>query len=130
MTWQDLADKYLDKAGKYIDQFAAKLGTTSEYIFEILVKQQIAAGISGIIFFAVLLIISLVSIKLGVKWFKMDSRRGDWDYQYMAMWASIIGLVVLLLSLAGIGYNIRLIINPEYYAIQDIVNFIKEKVGN
>lgn len=128
MTWQELADKYLGKTTEYIDQFAAKLGTTSEYAFEILVKQQIAAGISGIVFFTVVMIISTIGTIISTKMhLKLKER-----YDYCDGWLAgiIIGLVIVLLALAGILYNVRLIMNPEYYAIQDIVNFIKEKVGN
>ncbi len=128
MTWQELADKYLGKTTEYIDQFAAKLGTTSEYAFEILVKQQVAAGISGIVFFAVVMILSIIGTIISTKMhFRLKT-----NYEYCDGWLAgiIIGFVIILLALAGLLYNVRLIMNPEYYAIQDIVNFIKEKVGN
>lgn len=128
MTWQELADKYLGKTTEYIDQFAAKLGTTSEYAFEILVKQQVASGISGVVFFTVVMIFSTIGTIISTK---MHLKLKE-NYNYCDGWLAgiIIGIVIALLALAGILYNVRLIMNPEYYAIQDIVNFIKEKVGN
>lgn len=129
MTWEQIADKYLDKFGKYIDEFAAKLGTTSQYVFEILVKQQVTTGISWLVFFVILLVLSVIATIMFMKTYKRAVENHKYDLEYGCLIGMIVGCIVILVCLASISYDIRLIMNPEYYALQDILDFVKARIG-
>lgn len=112
----------IDMVQNGIDKLSTQMGVTLPHLWEVMIKQQYVYGAANIITF---LIILAVSVKL----FKNKSRICGWFrerdlvmlYIISALLWFLIAYVYFELALTGIGQ----IINPEYYAMKDIANFIK-----
>lgn len=109
------------KAG--LTGLAAGLKTTTEHVYPIIVKQQRINAI-GYCFFPILLIIALVSIFLVIK---NRDELFDYDdtYSYVIIILSGIGVLLLIFCMCVFNSIFTGFFNPEYGAIQDIVNLVK-----
>jgi len=115
---------------KLLEQLAVKLGTTVEFLWGILVKQQY---IDSIVNFFIVIIFSIVSIicykKLMPKILEFNCKKGMYDdvskrtCWLIVYWAfqGILFIVILILLIVGI----QLLLNPEYYALKEILQVIK-----
>jgi heme/copper-type cytochrome/quinol oxidase subunit 2 len=115
-----------EQTTKLIEQLAQKLGTTSEYLWSILVKQApIEATISLILFLLtwVLLFILWKTHRFLLK----EDESGDnlyyeKDYLEIVMiMASFIWVFLLILSTINFLNNISGYFNPEYWALKNIL---------
>ena len=111
------------KVFEVIDAIAAQLGVAKEFVWEILVKQQYVEAAQlmiGVIFCVVVLV---YSIPICSKGFKEEYSSGDADAA-----AAIIGLFVSvgasIYILCGSIACVGRLLNPEYYALKDILNMV------
>lgn len=131
--------KTQDKVFEYIDSMAEKLGVASEHVYGVLVKQQVATGIDAILSSAFLLVLIMVGLLVVIpKTLKHKDKLisesklhyVDTDPQdaivYSVAFISIFLLVVIFFLLP---YGIKVVINPEYYAMRDILEIIKGTNG-
>ena len=121
----------MDKAMEYIDKLAAKLGVAAEHVYGVLVKQAFANGVTDAIIGAVFLMIAVVAgviiTRVTIK--SYDSDFGDWDIEW-GLLVIVVGLLVILPGVFGIYViteGIKALINPEYYAIKEILDTIGGK---
>ncbi|MGG1018587.1 hypothetical protein ABE151_04270 [Bacillus paralicheniformis] len=121
----------MDKAMEYIDKLAEKLGVAAEHVYGVLVKQAFANGVTDAIIGAVFLMIAVVAgviiTKIAVKAYESDC--GAWDVEW-GLLVIIVGLSVILPGVFGIYViteGIKALINPEYYAIKEILDTIGGK---
>lgn len=124
-------DKLVGKASEYIDAVATKLGVAAEHVYGLLVRQQITEGIvdiiSGVAITAVitaLIVFTANKLKGKLKFNTAD----EIDMMAMLLFGGI-GLMFFggllcagfLLTTDGIKH----VINPEYYAIKEIIEAVK-----
>jgi len=107
---------------KVIEQLAAQLGTTAEYLWSVLIKQ---APISGAIDLMVIAVIAAAWVVLFyrrapvIKWIE------DHDAAPPAF-AALIGLLICtLIVFFSISNVITAFANPEYWAFQKVLRAIK-----
>jgi hypothetical protein len=121
-------EKVFAKVTQYIDALAAKLGVAAEHVYGVLVRQQVAEGIVdivvGTLILAVLIFASMVLIK------KVELPRIVDEFDLLG-YVFVAAISLLIIGLPG-GYavseisdGIKHVINPEYYAIREILNAIK-----
>lgn len=109
------------KAG--IAGLAAGLKVGAEHVYTVLVKQQIVYSITWLVFIIILLLLSTVFRKV-----LYNHAREEWDDELFGLFCIfggtilIIGYIIVLCNLTTITTGL---INPEYGAIKDIINFIK-----
>lgn len=128
---EKLVDKYSAKIEATIVSLAEQLKQPAEHIYKIMVKQQYIKAFTGII-------VLLVTILFGYLTIKYASNIENWEYGTIyknkptyslgAFIISIVSLFVTILVLLVGQYPVDIIqgfINPEYGAIQDIINLIK-----
>lgn len=140
-----------DKIFEYIDAIATKLGVAGEYVMQALVRQQLIGGIttlSIIAAFAVLEAILLVAAFKSLSAYFAAScdydkkmAEGSLTRGYLAVAEgdvyragirlaifaipAVIIFVILAANCAGtIPYAIGKILNPEYYAIREIIDAV------
>ncbi|MGT4651532.1 hypothetical protein [Bacillus cereus] len=116
----------MDKAMAYIDKLAAKLGVAAEHVYGVLVKQAVANGVSeiggGLMLIAVAVVVSVIMFR--------TIKNSDLDY-WDVEWAAVLGLTCLFVVLPVIisyflmASGIKATINPEYYAIKEILETVK-----
>lgn len=109
-----------------LSKLAEKFGTTSEYLWGVLVRQAYIDGIQIIICF------SLTCIGLGVLYglhrkFSRTDKYGDDTIVFPMVLASIILSFLFMASFVGIIMSITNFINPEYWALKQVLNAIGGK---
>ena len=128
---EKLVDKYSAKIEATIVSLAEQLKQPAEHVYKIMVKQQYIKAFEGIL-------VLLIVILFGYLTIKYASNIEDWEYGTVyenkptysigAFYVSSISLFIAILVLLVGQYPMDIIqgfINPEYGAIQDIINLIK-----
>lgn len=114
-----------------IEQLAQKLGTTSEYLWQVLVNQAQISATTTLIQTLLIIIGSILLYRLHVNFLKETNKRDSIYYRYeeavsipmgIAAFVMTILIVVAFLCVDDIinGY-----FNPEYWALNKILNTIK-----
>ncbi len=97
------------------------LKVSSEHVYKIIVQQQLVDSITRTILFIIALVLLIICIKTGVK--------KEWTDSSVAGITSIIGVIICVLTIIYcLGHTKDIVmgfVNPEYGAIQDIMEFIK-----
>jgi len=130
---------------KLILDFLSKLGeqvsSTGQEVFKIYMQQSYVDGISSLIWASVLFLIfivgsGIVSFKI-LKYAKKLKEKDEDDYdeeEYVI--AMVIGIAVIVVSIiiflifgmSELTNGIKHLINPQYYALQDLSNAVKNAV--
>jgi hypothetical protein len=115
-----------DRVMNFIEELSLKLGVASEYIFEVLVTQQIINGILWLVFAPTITAALIYLTYLLHKKYK----QADWENEDHWMFGmittgfcAIVGIVVTFIS---IPVSINQLINPEYYAIKEILSVFQK----
>jgi hypothetical protein len=112
-----------DNITKLIQQLAQRIGTTADKIFPWYVKQQIVSAYTDLAAFAIFLVI------LGVTFWKTYPKADFEDGNRNAVFAIISGalfLSALIFLMICFSTLLSQIINPEYYAMKDLVGQLAE----
>lgn len=144
-------DKYIDKAFGYIDAIAEKLGVASEHVYEVLVTQAILTGwmqiVVGIILVAFMIISTFLAYKINFSkdykkikvqtnygqltelepdnvWAKIYEALSDTSFGSVVFIAYIMILIVGVVSVIGLVDGIMNVLNPEYYAIKELLKVL------
>lgn len=113
-----------EQTTKLIEQLAAKLGTTAEYLWTVLIAQARIEAIECAIVSLIFLILTLVS---GLTFFYCRKKYlQDDEDGYMAgqIFSSVIGVFCVIPAIMyGVGI-VTPMMNPEYWALKQILNQI------
>jgi len=116
------------ETSKLIEELANKLGTTTEYLWSILIHQ---ARINAIINLFQLLILVIVGFALykAHQYFKGEDKDGYERYTegttFVMVMASITYCVLLIFAFCSIGDTVNGFINPEYWALNEVMSLLK-----
>lgn len=116
-----LVEKYTDQIGNFISALAEQLGVASEFVYEILVRQQFVMGLSGVIMFLISGLLIFSSWKLLIKY-----KNGIED-DFVFGWGflnSVLTFGYLIGIMFQLPETLAKLINPHYYAIQETFEFI------
>jgi 4-hydroxybenzoate polyprenyltransferase len=112
-------------------ELATKLGTTSEYLWRVLLKQAFISGISDIIYYIALTIATIYLFWLHKK-FSVENEKKQSLY-YKKEWiilpmgaAGFILIIALLCAIGNIPDTIAALVNPEYWALDQILHKVKD----
>jgi hypothetical protein len=149
---QDFLVKSGEELKVILGKMANALGVAAEHLYLVLVKQEIVTGITDVIIFFAFFILMLITIKI----FRSSvKKQRDLYLQYIdasaksieekkfdnlhdvqvgrsVFFGFMLGALIitnLCLSYYDLTIGIKRIINPEYYAIQDAVNFVHGQVS-
>jgi hypothetical protein len=134
-TAERIIDKYSGKAYEAVKELANALKVPAEYVFTVLVKQGVVVGVTWLILFIFVICTSIIGLKWWTNpdhWLKSKDYRGDPSFEPINAKA-IIGIVVTVISFIGIivcfahmDTMITGLLNPEYYAINEVLELIKK----
>jgi len=121
----------MDKAMAYIDKLAAKLGVAAEHVYGVLVKQAVVSGVlSTLMMIAAIIVAVFLTKSLAKKSREYQKHVGEYSlnpYQVIH-WCMVFALTVLSIAALTNGSDmVGKIINPEYYAIKEILDTIGGK---
>jgi hypothetical protein len=115
-----------NKVFEYIEAVAQKLGVASEYVFDLLVTQQIIEGITTLSVLVLFSLMSVASLVAGFKWMNRDGvtfNDDDFHPSFIFIIAGFVVSIILLVAFAvELGESVMQIINPRYYAVKEILN--------
>lgn len=128
-TAERVIDKYSGKAYEAVKELASALKVPAEHVYTILVKQAVVISITWL----VVGILSIILLIFGVRW-TVDAN--NWNTNTYGssepVTKAIIGMVSMVLAvciLIGFFVNMQAMIggfvNPEYYAIKEILDSIR-----
>ncbi|NGQ95441.1 hypothetical protein G3578_09775 [Brevibacillus sp. SYP-B805] len=106
-----------DKITEYLEQMAVKLGVAAEHVYGVLVRQQLAEGVVAILVAFVFAALAIWLIRLAFRYFD------EWDDLRIVVLAVIVVCFGTVLTAGGSG--ILHVVNPEYYAIREIMETIR-----
>ena len=135
--------KLEDKVLERIDSLGGKLGDISQHAWEALVKYQVIYGIIGLIVGILIIALTVFLWKILINQYKKvnDTDRDD-DYSLLfddyedlsglgltyVIVTSILSLGAFLYLVYGIPMDILRILNPEVFAVKDLIE--QAKGGN
>lgn len=131
-NFADVADKALDLMTRAVTTVAQNLEKVAPWVWQIMIRQQYANAFAKLIVpWGLFLSVFMLTIVLRKTW-KPDGEKGkfaDSDEQTLAIWIRLVVPVILLFIIAWWGFvrlsdSIQLLINPEYYAIRDLLRMI------
>jgi len=116
-------------------QLAQKLGTTTEYLWSILVNQAPIAATTLLVQTIIVLIFGYFLYRMHIHLSKkrVDSRQNEyklyWEYEEFASIPMIIGIVIFIILIIICFCSFDSVIygyfNPEYWALKEILNSLK-----
>lgn len=143
-----MADKIFEQVTEYIDALSEKLGVATENVIEVLIRQQYISGVIALILGMTLLIIAGIIVRYTIKVYiegeterrvkagyfsitepvgvnRMGKIKAELDRGWIVAVITICAVFVVIgiLELAG---GTKVLLNPEYYAIKEILDVFKE----
>jgi len=129
-------NQFGDKLDQYLGALANKAGVAADHFYPIFVRQQMIEGLTGILILAVVAVAAVFFLKVGLLGAKSADAGDKWDAGWLDTSRTIIGFVVggacvlaVFISLVStnspFSNSIGKILNPEYYAVQSLVNMVK-----
>lgn len=114
------------KTAELIEKLAQKLGTTSEYLWGVLINQAKVSAFTSLVLVVFTLIFGIVLYKLH----KRFSKKGTYnELDDLTVAPMVVLALVFVISLGCSAYKIPNIINgflnPEYWALKEVLDQIK-----
>lgn len=124
-----------EKAFEYIDAIAANLGVAAEHVYGALLKQAMVSGLRSVVYIIICLAVSYVIIKM-FKRIYSDVKEGEdgifvdsYGVSLGGVFALIFGGIAIIIMffaiMADIGNATTALLNPEYWALKEILTTIK-----
>lgn len=120
-----------DNTSKLLEVLATKLGTTTEYIWGILIKQAHVSAITDAISLSITILCGIILYKLHKYFVKKDKdynnlyERSDELLTILMCVLTIIWAIILVIQTLCIGDIVNGFANPEYWALDQILSKCK-----
>ena len=114
----------IDKLLPVFEKLAQKIGESGEGIWKFTIEQQKLDAYSGL-FWGLLWILLGVFLKDGFVWKGNAGFRGsdDWIIPGIIFW-----IPCLFIGMCMLIENIKRKLNPQYYALKDLLDSVKEQI--
>lgn len=128
----DLLYNFGGEIKEALSQVAQGLGVAAEHVYLVLLRQQVVLGVISLAWPILSIIIFLIVSKLYIRYllkpaYKHEfSSEGDFFISIGAILLGIGWIVLLVHSVIAIMNGIGHLINPEYYALQQIIEFVDQ----
>ena len=136
-TMADVADKALDKVSDAVGQISQQVQNVAPHIWRIMIKQQYAKALSILIAPWGLFLITLIFAKFMNRYWKFDKTQAvfsDVTGEFLTerglggiirtFIPFLLGLVFSIWGVIAASNAVPMIINPEYYAVQDLLRML------
>lgn len=117
----DAVNEVVSKVESYIGIIAEKFNAIAPEVWEILIKQQHIEFFCWLAHLPIFVLMWILVIFLFKKYFKTE----DDGWQTGAVICSIIFGIITIIYLGWFGEVLPRLLNPEYYAIKEILSSIK-----
>jgi hypothetical protein len=125
-----LMEKFGDKLDHYLQALADKAGVAAEHFWPIFVKQQMIEGITVLFFIILFGLLSFFLLRMAIN--SVDGAN-NYEGTYKDVSKTAIGYVAGIILAFACFFTILVeappsigkIFNPEYYAVQSLVEMVK-----
>jgi len=121
-----------DELAKSLTLLSTKLGTSIEHLWEVLRFQAKATAIQNITIFTILIVALTIGVKKVWPLLKADTdtdgffpRSEEFDKKVIKVLIIAICIIFGTIAFDGILDSIVYIINPDYYALQQVIKIVK-----
>lgn len=114
-----------EQATKLIEQLAQKLGTTTEYLWSILLKQAPISAMIDLIYLIIATIMGIVLWKLHKYFAKEDEYEDRAEVKLTMVVLTFVWIMFFTICFFSIGDIINGFFNPEYWALKEILRACK-----
>ena len=116
-----------------LQQLAQKLGTTTEYLWGVMVRQAFIDGVTDIVYYVIVAAYLWIASKNIPKIWKRAieiEEEDSWDDKAMLLKSLSIaigaaGAIFTFISILNLSYTITKFVNPEYWALSQILIMLK-----
>jgi hypothetical protein len=115
---------------KFLDELAAKLTPAGSHLFELAVRNQVITSAIGTAIGLVLLLVGLVVVLKTIHWCITREPDYDWDHESAAvgyMLGLVAAIAMVFFGLVIFTGNLPILLDPEWYALKDIISQIPGK---
>lgn len=132
-TVADVLDKALDLVSGSVATIAAGVEKAAPHVWRIMIRQQYANAVGNILSPWLLVVLVVVYYKIvGKRWpkpTKPDDPRDEFGpnttwWTFSRVIPTIFGIIFGIWGVARISSSFKMLINPEYYAIKDLIAII------
>jgi hypothetical protein len=124
----DVADKALEISTKYIGQVAAILEKAAPQVWRVMVMQQYAKAFGELSGPLTLFFLTWVTAFTTRRFWKLDEDAHEDEMNWRIALTMFAPAVLMFISFATFGWrlsdSIMYLINPEYYAIKDLLSML------
>ena len=113
-----------EKITEYIEKLADQLGVAAEHVWEVLTKQMFLHGLLVTIFAGMFFIGGFCLLVFTIKKFKDDYQK-DREISFEGFCMGFPTIVILIPSTFFLVEGIKHLLNPEYYALQEILSLFR-----
>jgi len=120
----------MENLAPLLEKLAEKLGTTSTYLWGVLVKQAFIDGILSIVFCVLVAVWTFALCRVHISFMKKDKYDGYGNGSIRSFIMGMLAILTLFLLIAVLIclYNIpTAFLNPEYWALKEVLSAIKPK---
>jgi len=133
-TVGDAADKALDLVNSAVASVSATLEKIAPHVWEIMIRQQYARAIGGLIVPWGMILLILLYLKIIRANWKTEGIEVSSDEWWARFWfvkfiPGAIGLIVAIWGFNRLSDSIMYLVNPEYYAVRDIITMLLGQTG-
>ncbi len=135
-TMGDVLDKGIDMFAGYVTSVSDMLQKIAPDVWRIMIRQQYAKAVTTPLVPFLLLLMVLIYHKLARGWFKVDGETQLIDFSddyetgrtwFLTILPAFVAIVIGIWMILGLSDAIRIVINPEYYALKDLIGMILGK---
>lgn len=120
----------MDQLTILLEKLADKLGTTTEYLWSVLIDQALISAINGIVFIFITIVVTFFTLKYHIKFSKEASNGYSVYYNQEELlivpmlFVGMVCIIMIIMSLITLSDIITALLNPEYWALEKILNKI------
>lgn len=124
-----------EKAFEYIDVIAANLGVAAEHVYGALLKQAMVSGLRSVVYIIISLAVGYAIIKMFMRIYSdvnegedglfVDSSGVSLGGLFALMFGGMAIIIMFLAIMADISNATTALLNPEYWALKEILATIK-----
>lgn len=111
-----------EQTTKLIEELALKLGTTTEYLWSVLIHQAFISSIIDCVLYTMYFVFMYYMYK-GYKYMLKEEK--DEEYIQLVLFLSAVSIVFTIVFILTISSTITGFLNPEYWALEKILKNIK-----
>ena len=118
-------NKFGEKLDQYLVVLASKVGVAADHFYPIFVRQQVISGISTLLFLALGIIVSTLFIRWAITNLKFNTSAAETKSMFGFFAGIAIAIIVVLNIVIGGSDCVSKICNPEFHALQSLVQMVK-----